>query len=358
MAATKDPIYPNQVNPSKTGRWGEIDKFIPQSSPSYMDANGTENTLTQVFKGPITRLEDLQSFLDGMLKATSQTNKTLHYFMGNTNDIIQWGVGGYTGTTSMYTVMFPMGGEDKEWVIDSYTVEECNPAGLMCIFRVKFRKVKNEDGEDSEPDYTYWQCKMQSTQINVLAYCSNKPKQSGGGGSDPKPAGEDGGTYTTRIQTWWNQPTDTAWLKPQYKFQSVVGTNKIETLNKAEIEIAKYLERSENPNRHFPVIVKRQVYSGKPTVDFSEIDHIVTTIDINSHTKAGEACPFKNLGDWNWLCTGIDVEYNSTTKVSTVTTEYTGSATPWNNRFYGSENGQGVNKRWEFGEVYDESNNT
>lgn len=349
--ATKDPIYPNQVNPSKTERWGEIDKFIPQTSPSYMDANGTENTLTQVFKGPITRLEDLQSFLDAMLKATSQTNKTLHYFMDNTNNIIQWAVGAYVGTTSMYTVMFPMHGEDKEWVIDSYAVEECNPAGLMCIVRVKFKKV--EASEEDKPDYTYWQCKMQPTQIDVLAYCSNKAKQ----GETGKKPGEDKGTYATRIQAWWNQPTDTAFLKPEYKFQSIVGTEKIEELNSAEKQIAKYLEAGQKPLRHYPVIVKKQVYTGKPKIDFSLIDHIVTETQMNKGLKDAEENPF-DLDGWEWLCTGIDADYNTTTKVTTVSTEYTGSE-KWDKHFYGDKNASSADeKRWEFGAVYDESSNT
>lgn len=351
MAATKDPIYPNQVNPSKTGRWGEIDKFIPQTSPSYMDANGTENTLTQVFKGPITRLEDLQSFIDAMLKATSQTNKTLHYFMENTNNFIQWAVGAYVGTTSMYTVMFPMGGEDKQWIIDSYVVEECNPAGLMCIVRVKFKKV--EASEEDKPDYTYWQCKMQPTQIDVLAYCSNKAKQ----GETGKKPGEDKGTYATRIQAWWNQPTDTAFLKPEYKFQSIVGTESIEELNAAEEQIAKYLEAGQKPLRHYPVIVKKQVYTGKPKIDFSLIDHIVTETQMNKGLKSDERNPF-DLTGWEWLCTGIDADYNTTTNTTTVSTEYTGSE-KWDKHFYGDKNASSADeKRWEFGAVYDESNNT
>ena len=347
--ATKDPIYPNQVNPSKTGRWGEIDKFIPQSSPSYMDANGTENTLTQVFKGPITRLEDLQSFLDAMLKATSQTNSTLQYFMGNTNNIIQWAVGGYTGSTPMYTVMFPMGEEGKQWVIDSYTVEECNPAGLMCIFRVKFKKV--EDSDDDEPDYTYWQCRMQPTQIDVLAYCSNKAKQ----GETGEPGEQDKGTYATRIQAWWNQPTDTAWLKPTYRFQSIVGANKIQQLNSAETQIAKYLEAGDKPLRHYPVIIKKQVYTGKPKIKFDLIDHIVTETQMNRGLKSDEENPF-DLDGWEWLCTGIDAEYNTTTKTTTVSTEYTGSES-WDKHFYGETNASSPDeKRWEFGAVYVESN--
>lgn len=348
--ATKDPIYPNQVNPSKTGRWGEIDKFIPQSSPSYMDANGTENTITQVFKGPTAWLEDLQSFLDAMLKATSQTNKTLHYFMQNTNNIIQWAVGAYAGTTPMYTVMFPMYGEGKEYVIDSYAVEECNPAGLMCIVRVKFKKV--EASEEDKPDYTYWQCKMQPTQIDVLAYCSNKAKE----GETGKP-GKDKGTYATRIQAWWNQPTDTAFLKPEYKFQSIVGTESIEKLNAAEEQIAKYLEAGQKPLRHYPVIVKKQVYTGKPKIDFSLIDHIVTETQMNKGLKSDERNPF-DLTGWEWLCTGIDADYNTTTNTTTVSTEYTGSE-KWDKHFYGDKNASSADeKRWEFGAVYDESNNT
>lgn len=350
--ATKDPIYPNQVNPSKTGRWGEIDKFIPQTSPSYMDANGTENTITQVFKGPSTRFEDLQNFLDAMLRANSQTNRTLQYFMENTNNIIQWAVGAYVGTTSMYTVMFPMSEEGKQWVIDSYTVEECNPAGLMCIFRVKFKKVEESGEEEDKPDYTYWQCKMQPTQIDVLAYCSNKAKQGESGAP-----GADKGTYATRIQAWWNQPTDTAFLKPEYKFQSIVGTEKIEELNAAETQIAKYLEAGQKPLRHYPVIVKKQVYTGKPKIDFSLIDHIVTETQMNRGLKNDEENPF-DLDGWEWLCTGIDADYNTTTKVTTVSTEYTGSE-KWDKHFYGETNASSADeKRWEFGAVYDESNNT
>ena len=89
MAVTKDPIYPNQVNPAKTERWGEIEKFIPQHSPSYLDGSEKETTITQVFKGPTAKVESFMSFCDAMLKSNTQTNKTLGYFMGNTDGFIQ-----------------------------------------------------------------------------------------------------------------------------------------------------------------------------------------------------------------------------------------------------------------------------
>ena len=350
LMATKDPIYPNQSNPEKTGRWGEIDKFVPQSSPSYMDANSTDHTLTQVFKGPSFRLEDLQIFLDAMLQANSQTNKTLHYFMNNSGSVIQWQVGEYVAGAPMYTVMFPMSEQGKEWVIDSYSIEECNPAGLMCIFRVKFKKVQEEDGEDSDPDYTYWSCNMQASQIDVLAYCSNRPKD----GVSGTPGEEDGGTYATRIQTWYNQPTDTSFLKPKYKFQSIVGAGREDELNDAEKAIAKKLEAGKSPLRHYPVIVKNQVYSGKPKINFDLIDRIVTETQMNRGLKSDERNPF-DLDGWEWLCTGINSEYNTQTQTTRVSTEYTGaflasgaaaSGSGWDKDFYGPD-------RWEFGEVFE-----
>ena len=353
MAVTKDPIYPNQVNPSKTERWGEFDKFIPQHSPAYLEGNATDTTVTQVFKGPIVNLYKFQDFCDTMLKSSTQSEKELGYFMSNTNNFIQWAVGAYVGTTPMYTTMYPPEDSTVAYVIDSYTVEECNPAGLMCIVRVKFTRVAKDEEEDPEPDYTYWQCKMQPTQIDVLAYCSNKAKQ----GETGKKPGEDKGTYATRIQAWWNQPTDTAFLKPEYKFQSIVGTESIEELNSAETQIAKYLEAGQKPLRHYPVIVKKQVYTGKPKIDFSLIDHIVTETQMNRGLKDDEENPF-DLDGWEWLCTGIDADYNTTTKVTTVSTEYTGSE-EWDKHFYGDKNASSPDeKRWEFGAVYVESNNT
>ena len=349
--ATKDPIYPNTSNPSKTERWGEIDKFIPQNSPSYLEGNATGTTVTQVFKGPTANLYKFQDFCDAMLKSGTQAEKDLGYFMSNTNDFIQWAVGAYAGTTPMYTVMYPPEDSTNSYVIDSYTVEECNPAGLMCIVRVRFKRGAKEE-EDPEPDYTYWQCKMQPTQLDVLAYCSNKPKQAG---TSEKP-GADKGTYSTRIQAWWNQPTDTAFLKPEYKFQSIVGAEEIGELNSAETQIAKYLEAGQKPLRHYPVIVKKQVYTDKPSIDFSLIDHIVTKTQMNRGLKSNERNPFVLTG-WEWLCTGIDADYNTTTNTTTVSTEYTGSKS-WDRHFYGETAAAADEKRWEFGEVYDESDDT
>ena len=338
MPTQRDPIYPNQVNPSKTERWGEIDKFIPQASPSYLEGSEKETTITQVFKGPTTNLYKFQDFCDAMLKSSTQSEKELGYFMSNTNNFIQWAVGAYVGTTPMYTVMYPPEDSTVAYVIDSYSVEETD-AGLMSIVRVKFKRVaKDDSSEDPEPDQVYWTCTMQPTQINVLAYCSNKAKEGGTG-----EAGADDGTYATRIQTWWNQPTETSLLKPQYKFQSILGAGKIDSLNSAEIKIAKKLEAGTNPLRHYPVIIKNEIYSGKPKVDFSEIDYIQNNI--------GDTGPF-DLEGYEWLCTGINVDYNENTNQTRVATEYTGAPTStlssaWDKDFYGPN-------RWEFGGVYNQ----
>lgn len=345
----QDPIYPNTSNPSKTERWGEIDKFVPQSSPSYLDGNTTDTTITQVFKGPTTNLYKFQNFCDTMLKSSTQSEKELGYFMSNTNNFIQWAVGAYVGTTPMYTTMYPPEDSTVAYVIDSYSVEECNPAGLMCIVRVKFKRVAKDEEEDSDPDYTYWSCDMRASQIDVLAYCSNRPKD----GVSGTPGEEDGGTYSTRIQTWYNQPTDTSFLKPKYKFQSIVGAGREDELNDAEKAIAKKLEAGKTPLRHYPVIVKNQVYSGKPKINFDLIDRIVTENQMNKGLKSDERNPF-DLDGWEWLCTGINSEYNSQTQTTRVSTEYTGtflasgtaaSGSGWDKEFYGPD-------RWEFGEVF------
>lgn len=328
MPTQRDPIYPNQSNPSKTERWGEIDKFVPQNSPSYLDGSEKETTITQVFKGPTAKVELFMSFCDAMLKSNTQATKTLAYFMGNTDGFIQWAVGAYVGTTPMYTVMFPPGSGNQTYIIDSYSIEETD-AGLMSIVRVKFKRAALESSqqEDPDPDYTYWTCNMAQTQIDVLAYCTNTSDTSGQGG-------EEQGSFATNIQTWMNQTEDTAVLKPEWKYQSVLGAKEIKTLNAAEIAIAQKLIAGKSPLRHYPVVVRNEVYSAKPKVEFDLIDHIGDPPD----------CPFTLIG-WKWLCTGINVNYNSYTNMTQVATEWTGS-TEWDVNFYGESP-----DRWEFGKV-------
>ena len=337
--ATTDVIPVNPVG--KRSDDGALSKFIPQKSPSFLTMSNGSVEYEMVFKGSVKGWYSFQNFL----MEAKKDGKEYSAFIDDSTALIDWNSSLYaTGTPSpIYHLLRPRGNNsDPKYVLDSWSMEECE-AGKHCIVRVHFV----EDGsDDDEPDYTYWQCRMQPTQIDVLAYCSNKAKQ----GETGEPGEQDKGTYATRIQAWWNQPTDTAWLKPTYRFQSIVGANNIQQLNSAETKIAKYLEAGDKPLRHYPVIIKKQVYTGKPKIKFDLIDHIVTESQMNDGLKDSEENPF-DLDGWEWLCTGIDAEYNTTTKTTTVSTEYTGSES-WDKHFYGDEDAQGDAKRWAFGAVY------
>lgn len=227
-----------------------------------------------------------------------------------------------------------------EWRLDSAIVEQ-KEAGEHATITFTWYSDPNgkEDDDPSTDPIVSWTLSYGQSNVNVLAYCTN---------SDPLSSDTQGYTtgesYASRIQAWWNQPQDTAYYQPAYKFVSALGAGKIQELGLAEKAIAKKLQQGRNPMRHYPIITKTSVYPNQKldSFDIPRLDELAGSGDLSDSPFSGSTV-YKD-----WLKVGLTYNYNGQTNSTTITETWWG-AEEWDEDFYSST----AAVRWEFGKVND-----
>ena len=218
------------------------------------------------------------------------------------------------------------------WRLMSARVQELE-AGDHCL--LTFVWVSSEkDNESLDDGFTQWNLSFGQESINVLAYCTNvePPTEAPGFGY------VSGESYQSRIQAWWNQPQDTAYYQPSYRFVSALGAGQVQSLGKAEIAIARKMQQGRNPMLHYPIITKTTTYLGKKTYVS------LNTLDVIDEPTGS---PFITDG-WEFLKVGQTYNYNSKADQTVITVTWWG-AKKWDEDFYSPD----PNRRWQFGQVND-----
>ncbi len=313
---------------------GVLTKFIAQTqtnAPSISE-NGTMSW-SETYKGPYELGKDI--LWQCVPNASRRSN-----IIGPNQD-------SFISLFSPPRMVDEHGHSSRDWVFKSGRCDQID-SGWHCNLTFEWSSVADLSSLQDTPNYTVWQFRSGCDQIDVFAYCTNTDI------SSFVDAGNNGESYSSRIQTWWDQPSDTSILKPSYQFQSVVGAGSIGKLNQAEIAIAKKLQSGRRPQRHYPIIVRTDYYQGNPTINFEKIDHIIESNDALFTSIASDGsgeCPY-TLEGWQWLLTDINSSFNTNTKMTTVSYQMTG-AKEWDENFYGSDpfSDADCSGRWEIGGV-------
>lgn len=311
-------IQPDYVGPATIDTHGVLTKSIrqcSQQSPELLQ-DGTM-VFREEFKGPMEELQDIPSGLTPGAKRSQVITAAKYSSRLDPPDP-------FTGTS---------------WRLRSCMVEELEAGDHAKITFIWGSDKNDKDSSQDDNKVEQWSLSYGQETVSVLAYCTNAdlPTQAPGGGF------VQGESYACRIQAWWNQPQDTAYYQPAYKFVSALGAGKVQELGKAEKAIARKLQQGRNPMRHYPILTKTTTYldSRKTGIDIDNIDYI----ERGSTWDSG--CPI-DTSDWEWLKVGMTYSYNSKANSTTVTETWWG-AKEWDKEFYSSD----TNIRWEFGKVND-----
>lgn len=311
-------IQPEYVGPASVdAQTGVLSKSVRQPSeqnPEFL-SDGTM-VFREVYKGPTADLKDVPKTLSvGAKRSTIITAADYTDRIAAPDP--------FTGTS---------------WRLRSCMVEELEAGDHS---RITFIWGSNKDDLDAGDDNTVvqWNLSYGQETVSVLAYCTNAdlPTEAPAGGF------VSGESYASRIQAWWNQPQDTAYYQPAYKFVSALGAGNVQELGRAEKAIAKKMQQGRNPMRHYPILTKTTTYLDKRKTDvsISDIDYIAS--GSSWHT----GCPI-DTGGWDWLKVGMTYNYNDKSNSTTVTETWWG-AKDWDEDFYSANS----NVRWEFGQVND-----
>lgn len=311
-------LGPTYVGPAAVDSvTGVLSKSIRQSSeqsPEFLQ-DGTM-IFREVFKGPTSELKDVPKTLSVGVKRSTIITAAKYDQRINPPEPFQ-------GTS---------------WKLRSCMVDEEEAGDHSTI---TFIWGSNKDDLDAGDDnkVVQWNLAYGQETVNVLAYCTNAdlPTQAPAGGF------VEGESYACRIQAWWNQPQDTAYYQPAYKFVSALGAGNVQELGKAEKAIARKLQQGRNPMRHYPILTKTTTYLDvkKEGVALSSIDYI------ESGNSWDNGCPIETSG-WDWLKVGMTYNYNSKANSTTITETWWG-AQDWDEDFYSANQ----NRRWQFGGVND-----